>query len=192
MSLFHIDGYNCFCRGRSASGHGGLITFVDNNYDASIIKIDPQSNIWEGLFLNIENRHLNHKITLGNVYRPPRDNNNRENINTFVVDLEATLSILNDKNCDFIVTGDFNINLLHINLANKEHFSLFLDMMLSYNLFPKITLPTRISHNSCTLIDNTFCKLSSLSSGTNAGIIMSQLSDHFPHFLTVFPGNLWK
>ena len=47
--------------------------------------------------------------------------------------------------------------------------------------FPKITLPTRSSKRSCTLIDQMFCKLPHLDhANISSAIIMSNISDHFP------------
>ena len=84
-----------------------------------------------------------------------------------------------------MIAGDFNINLLHIKMCNKEHFENFLDMMLGYSLFPKITHPTRLGENSCSLIDNIFCTLSPSIIHSNAGILHSRISDHFPCYLSI-------
>ena len=56
--------------------------------------------------------------------------------------------------------------------------------MVGNSLFPKITLPTRISGNSCTLIDNLYCKLSSQTLNSHAGIIVTNLSDHYPCYVS--------
>ena len=52
--------------------------------------------------------------------------------------------------------------------------------MLSHGL-PLITLPTRISEYSATLTDNIFSNGSSPQS-QSAGILLSNISDHFPYF----------
>ena len=54
--------------------------------------------------------------------------------------------------------------------------------MVSYSLMPLITKPTRITENSSTLIDNIF---SNFQPFPNAGIIISDLSDHFPIYTKV-------
>ena len=77
--------------------------------------------------------------------------------------------------------GDFNINLLKIN--ENASFSEFMDTMFNYSLYPKITMPTRFSTHSASLIDNFYCKFSKHSQDTSAGIIMSGLSDHLPYFI---------
>ena len=81
------------------------------------------------------------KIVVENIYRPPYDNNNERNVTTFVTELEPIIATLNDNNQELLIAGDFNINLLHINTCNKEHFGQFLDMFLGYSLFPKISRP---------------------------------------------------
>ena len=55
--------------------------------------------------------------------------------------------------------------------------------MLANSLFPRITLPTRLDKNSCTLIDNIYFKLSPLFIDATSGIRFSRISDHFPYFL---------
>ena len=57
--------------------------------------------------------------------------------------------------------------------------------MISHSFYPKITLPTRLSNNRGTLIDNIYCKLSSKSINSSSGILISGLSDHLPYFLSI-------
>ena len=58
--------------------------------------------------------------------------------------------------------------------------------MLGHSFYPKITLPTRLNRRSgATLIDNIYCKLSSQSLTTSAGIIFDEISDHYPYFLGI-------
>ena len=82
-----------------------------------------------------------------------------------------------------IITGDFNIDLLKV--TETRIISEYFDMITSHSFFPKITLPTRISDNKGTLIDNILCKLSTNFHQTTAGIIVSRISDHFPYFVCI-------
>ena len=118
--------------------------YIDEDIDASMIDTDINSQIWEGMFNVVKNDHSDKETVLGNIYRPPHDNNNKENISQFVSELNPLLARLSETNRDVLIAGDFNINLLHINYVNKEHFSDFLDLMLGYGLFPKITFTTRL------------------------------------------------
>ena len=52
------------------------------------------------------------------------------------------------------ICGDFNVNLLKIN--SKQHCNAYFAMIISHGFFPRITLPTRMSDESSTLIDNIF------------------------------------
>ena len=61
--------------------------------------------------------------------------------------------------------------------------------MFSHGFFPKITLPTRFSAHSCSLIDNFFCKLTSNTLYTSAGILLSDMSDHLPYFICLDSNN---
>jgi hypothetical protein len=56
-------------------------------------------------------------------------------------------------------------------------------MLISNGYIPKITLPTRLTKNSSTLLDNFLCKTSHDYNDTVAGILMNNLSDHQPYFL---------
>ena len=79
------------------------------------------------------------------------------------------------------ICGDFNINLLKINV--KAHYNNFFENTLSSGFFPKITLPTRISKTCSTLIDNILTNVIE-SNGVKAGILTSHISDHQAIFLS--------
>ena len=93
------------------------------------------------------------------------------------------LSDLNNISSNILILGDFNIDLLKINdkLLHKTYF----DDMLSLGLSPAITLPTRVTEVSATLIDHIFTGVG----GNNihsSGIIISDISDHFPYFYSFY------
>ena len=184
--LFQLDGYRCFAQGKRCSPHGGLITYLDPNLNATVIDNENNSPIWESLFVSIKDDVHNKAITLGNIYRPHEDDNNKRNIDQFTHELDLILSRLCQDNADNILIGDFNINLLKIYQCSLDHFGEFLDLMLGYSLFASITLPTRITAQSCTLIDNALCKLSAEFTDLKAGIILSDIFDHYPYFVSIW------
>ncbi len=55
-----------------------------------------------------------------------------------------------------IIRGDCNINLLNSNHASSSNFT---SMLLSENMIPQITLPTRLTENNMTLIDNILVRM---------------------------------
>ena len=138
-----------------------------------------QSDIWEGLFIDVSGQNLRRPIIIGNIYKPPHNNNNNVNIERFIEEISPIINTLQKENKYAAIVHDFNINLLQIN--EREKFEEFFDLMCTNNFFPKITLPTRSSKKSCTLIDQMFCKLPHLDhTNISSSIIMSKISDHFP------------
>ena len=136
------------------------------------------------MFLELNHNSLQNKIIIGNVYKPPRDNNSARNINAFKTEIEPILQELGANNDEAVICGDYNINLLKMN--GETHFSEFFYTMLGHSFYPKITLATRLNRSSgAILIDNIYCKLSSQTVTSSAGIILDELSDHYPYFLRI-------
>ena len=81
--LVELEGYQCFSIKATTSSHGGLITYVDDKYDVQVNKTVDDSNIWEGLFLELKHSSFQNKIIIGYVHKPPRNNNRARNINAF-------------------------------------------------------------------------------------------------------------
>ena len=78
-------------------------------------KLYNQSNLWEGLFTDVFNEHINKKITTGNICRPPKVNNSNTAIEDFMLELNPIIDKLLNENSYAIFTGNFNINLLEAN-----------------------------------------------------------------------------
>ena len=125
------------------------------------------------------------KITLGNIYRPPKDNNNNTNIETFINELAPLIRFGKEKTINIIV-GVFNVDLLKI--AEREKYADVFDMFCTNSFLPKITFPTRFAKHSCSLIDQIYYKPYTnrgTSNTVTAGIILSTISDHFPSFISL-------
>ena len=183
VHLVQIEGYTCINQGYKCSRHGGLITYIKSKFSTKILDICPDSQIWEGLFVEISSDDDNKKVIVGNIYKPPRDNNNYQNIQNFISEFDPVLTYLNNSKAELIIGGDWNINLLKIN--ERPAFSDFLDKMLNNSLCPKITLPTRFSSRSASLIDNIYCKISDNTIDTISGVIFTGISDHLPYFVCI-------
>ncbi len=118
-------------------------------------------------------------IYIGNIYRSPKDN--FEFYNEFINAFSPILENFEMNNKEVIVTDDFNIDLLKV---NDEHIiSEYFDMLTSYSFYPKITVPTRLTNNHGTLIDNFLCKLAKSTIHTTAGVLIKKFSDHQPYFI---------
>ena len=179
ISLFNIPGYRLIHQGSKCTKHGGLIIYLNERYSYKLRNLYTGSDIWEGLFVDVTGYNLRRPLTIGNIYRPPHDNNSNENIGIFLKELSPIIDILQKENTYGAVVGDFNINLLQI--GEREKFEEFFDLMCTNNFFPKITLPTRFAKRSCSLVDQMFCKVPQKERvNITSSIIFSSLSDHFP------------
>ena len=114
LPLVALEGYQCFSIKATTSSHGGLITYMDDKYHVQVKKTVDDSNIWEGLFLELNHSSFQNKIIIGNVYKPPRDNNSARNINAFKSEIEPILQEIGISNNEALICGDYNINLLKI------------------------------------------------------------------------------
>ena len=79
---------------------------------------------------------------------------------------------------DIQLVGDTNINVLNFKTHNDTR--TYIDTLLNHRKLPLITLPTRVTNTSATVIDQ--ISTSFQSDFYDSGIILSSLSDHFPVF----------
>ena len=180
-SLLQIEGYTLISQGKICSSHAGRAIYLNNKYKYKTVEVFEKSNIWESQFLEITYQTMTKTIILGNVYRPPKDIN--ENYQTFIDEFANKLVYLNNNRNEVIIAGDYNIDLLKIN--DKPIISEYFDTITSHGFFPKITLPTRLSDHHGTLIDNFLCKLCKGFFKSTSGILISNISDHFPYFISL-------
>ena len=182
ISTYTLHGYKKpFGIPASSSTHGGLLCYIKESFDVTVINEYKSSNLWEGMFLKISGNKI--KPTLvGNIYRPPRCNNNNIVIDQFLGEFLPFITKISEKYNSVVLSGDFNIDLLKIN--EREKYALFLDSMLSLGLVPKITLPTRFAKYSASLIDQIFVKSPDIQGSNNrSGILFTSLSDHLAPFI---------
>ena len=80
-----------------------------------------------------------------------------------------------------VLAGDFNLNL--IKYSKTTGINQFLEIILSHNFMPQITLPTRVTGRTATLIDNILIK--SYKNKCTSGNTTTSISDHLPQFLII-------
>ena len=93
-------------------------------------------------------------IIVGTIYRHPHMSFNSFNAEF----LKPLLHKINRESKQTILLGDFNVDLLNSEVKSEP--SLFLDTLGSNLIVPQILLPTRITGQSKTLIDNIFSSIS--------------------------------
>ena len=81
-------------------------------------------------------------------------------------------------NCRSYLCGDYNIDLLKIN--DKNSYNDFFENITSNGYTPSITMPTRISGHSYTIIDNIYTNNPINTNETLSFILTNQISDHQP------------
>lgn len=135
--------------------------------DLSII----MENIIEAQFIEINMPTKN--ILIGTIYRPPNDTNKQ-----FEDKLSAILQKINQENKKCYLMGDFNIDLLKLDLNDNSNS--VMNLMFSSSFYPTISKPTRITKSTATLIDNIFSN--TLEEECKTGLLPTDLSDHLPVF----------
>ena len=102
------------------------------------------------------------------------------NYGTPFLDLHILYAQSHKSTLDYKI--DTNIDLLKFSTHDKT--ATFLNNMFIQGYVPTITMPTRVTHQSATLIDNIFTNKPTHEDLT--GIIITDISDHFAMFHIVF------
>ena len=137
---------------------------------------------WEGLFVDIID-DSGKKITICNIYRPLRNNNNHVSIDSFLLDFSPVVQTLSKISKNVVLAGDFNIDLLKLNSNSK--YQEFYDTLSEFDFLPIITLPTRLSKRHATLIDHMYCKSPNPLTISESGILATKISDHMATFVAL-------
>jgi len=127
--------------------------------------------IWiEGKFesLSLEMDVIGRKILFLLIYKPPS-----ASFEDFKHGFESLMGIVSSSRLEYVCMGDFNYDLKNLIGFNLD----FLNLMLSYNLYPVTTIPTRLTTHSATFIDNVFVTGERIRT-THADIILTPVSDH--------------
>ena len=112
---------------------------------------------------------------IGVIYKSPNTD-----IRIFTRELGQLLAVLNYKNRNIFLMGDFNINIIHQNTNTSD----FINMLASSHfLLPVFSAPTRKGLTNSSCIDNIY---------TNhpfhhftRKIVLDDISDHLPLFLSL-------
>ena len=147
--------------------------FIDEVFETISIKIPDM--------INASTSGHGRDLILISIYRQPGN----ENFRGFLNQLRTWLNKWDKRSNEIIITGDMNLDLLKY--ESHSHTSDYLDLMLSHKLLPRILRPTRIKHQSASLIDHIFTK------GENvlSGILLTEIAgsygytDHLPSFCII-------
>ena len=171
-SMYSLSGYNMITNSRQKKRGGGVALYIPTHFEYEVKNdLTVMTDSLETLFIEI--CVIGDKnIVVGIVYRPPQSHTEE-----FILGIQNILShpIFTSKSC--LLMGDFNADLLKYD--SNAFVMDFVSTMASFSLLPLITKPTRAAENSKTIIDNVFCNMQPF---PDAGIILSDISDHYPIF----------
>ena len=179
-----LSNYELIHLPQQASKKGGLVIYLHTDYyHVERPNLYKKSKLYEALIIDVFGPTLKSKITIANIYRPPRLNNNLYTVTDFMNELRPCLTELRREDSYSIIAADFNINLLKVN--RDEAATHFFDGMCEADFLPQITLPTRFDKKSCSLIDNIFVNPPASAaildgSKINTHVFLKKFSDHQP------------
>ena len=120
-------------QGSKSMKHGRLLLYLSEIYSFKLRNLCNDSNIWEGLFIDVMCYNLWKLLRICNIYHPLHDNNSNDRISNFLSELSPVLDILQKANTQAAVVSDLNKNLLQIN--GCEIFEDFFDLMCSNSFY---------------------------------------------------------
>ena len=182
--LVSMPGYSLITKHKiSRKEGGGLGIYVNDKityeYRDDLNCANDYQPYFDHIFIEIVNGNdSKNNILLGVFYRVP-GGNTIEYFNDYLTN--KLLPALSKENKQIVIVGDMNANLL----KSSEHppTGNYLDIMLNNAFLPKITVPTRVTHDKATLIDHIFVKDTVKSLSGTAGTIKSSMSDHYMNFI---------
>lgn len=177
---------------RNSGKGGGLVIYVNENFcnsdeiDPLDMKdiIDPANEVvsnppGEFLFIKIGPKQNNENtiisgnkkhLIIGNIYRSPSSNNCK-----FIERLDCHLKKLDrHKNKTIHLVGDFNVDLAKYD--KDFHCHDLINKMAEYNFAQLISLPTRITDHTATIIDHVYTN--QVHTQIKSFVITLDISDH--------------
>ncbi len=185
-TCFSLNGYfPLIFKGRSTAQGGGVGFYIKTGL--KFVINEPLSifhdRIFETLIIEVMDRH-DKKHIIGTLYRPgtPLTNyTNSDIINLFSELLSNLLENLSLTNVPVFLFGDLNLDVLKY--SQSTTITDYINLMFSYGFIQTISLPTRCTLNSTTLIDH--CITNAINCTHSSKIITSNISDHFPIFYSI-------
>jgi hypothetical protein len=175
LNLYYLDGYTIEHINRNYRKRGGgILMYIKRSITYNLSKkfcINDEL-FMESLCIDIRT-HKNTTVKILGIYKPPS-----VQIPLFCGQLETIINLIGQTKT--YIVGDFNIDLLNRKNENKVHD--FINILMAHSFVPLIDKPTRITDFSSTLIDNIWTNTTNTK--LTAGVIVNDISDHFPVFLS--------
>ena len=161
----YIDGYNIVRNDRNRNG-GGVIIYVHSSLNHVVLEEYHNQNL-ELACIEVKVNKQKPFILLS-WYRPPNSC-----INVFN-SIENVLQSVEARYCDYVLVGDLNCDLLHKTPSNNT--IRLRNIAEEFCLTQCVTMATRVTKNSQTLIDHVFT--SKAGNVSQCKVLPVSLSDH--------------
>ena len=179
IDTYSIDGYSHVGLTREIGKGGGVSLFIcDSIMYCELLEFNMVCEYIECVFVKIN--CMGHNFIVGVVYRPP--NSNISDFNDSIHDILEKVS-----NYPCYIMGDFNLDLLKHELHRPTE--KFLDIMYANSYIPIINRPTRVTRDTCSLIDNIFTNNISINDNFFNGILTADITDHYILFHIIKSNN---
>ena len=162
--------YQPYYKSRTDKSGGGSILYILKHLKCKEIPVFEFKTA-EVIFLQVKINNVKNCLII-QIYKAPK------NEAEFLDELEQCLDRLSKHNMLIYIVGDFNMDLFSI--SSNAYCESFFTLMCSYGFFPTISKATRVTTDTCTLIDNIFCN--DLSYIEQSGLLLTDFSDHFTIF----------
>ena len=114
-------------------------------------------------------------VVISVIYRPPNTD-----VRIFIDKMNILLDTIMKEHKLCYLLGDYNLIIL--NYDTHDTTAEFIDILYSHAILPLINRPTRVTQSSATAIDNIFTNdIDAIENGCH-GILVTDISDHFPIF----------
>jgi hypothetical protein len=175
MNMYHIPGYQFVCNNKVRGKGGGVALYIHDKFHITE-RPDLTLNYgteFESIF--VEASCDDKTLLVGEIYRIP-GSNDQVSVERF----DSLLHSLTNFKGQIVIGTDQNFNFLNVQHHNKT--LELLNVFIPSGFFPTITIPTRITHDTSSLIDNIYVKLSDKHEVSSSGVVTTDISDHLPIF----------
>ena len=180
---YDLNGYIHHYSIRNIKRRGGLSLYISDNINSKTrddLKTHTEG-VCESLVVELELKDVKN-IIVCELYRVPNSNPDY-----FYQAVRELCTNVRKEKKRLIIMTDQNINVMNDNhVASIE----VLDLMMHFNMLPLITLPTRVTNTSSTLIDNVY--VGNELYPKKSFLLEVDYSDHYPCFVEFYGTSLIK
>ena len=154
---------------------GGVAVYVHDDISLRICQNQFALANSESLWIHL-NKSMGWTFTIGILFRHP----DASKVDNFIEDLLTCITEICSSNETFFILGDINISAVNRSTAANR----YINMLLSHGVLPLITLPTRVTDVSATIIDHVLTN--GIKHSLELRVMQTQdISDHYPLYCEI-------